>query len=450
MAEKMLTKEIAEEFLADDESVDLEEFTELDDDAAESLSKYEWGLYLRGLTSLSDAAAQSLSKHEGELELTGLTSLSDAAAESLSKHKGDFLGIGLTSLSDATAELLSKHEGDLALDALTSLSDAAAESLSKREGGLDLNGLTSLTIEAASFLSSAGALSLDGLTELTHAIAKQFATAGFNGLSLNGLSEIAEQVAQTLGKFDGDLGLDGLKNLSEEAARGLGRPRDHSGYTLHLDGLIELPDRVAGGLSAYTGTISLNGLMELSDGAVTEFANDECAIYHLSLTGLTTLSDWAAKELVTWKRGGSGPSLYWTWSNLPASTADILDNPRFAPGLELKIVGSRMALVPHLGDHSAPGSQVDQALALTEGVRQRLLHIDRLAQRHRQHRGTEMGVIGSGNQYGINLIRHLLQHHTEIRIGLCRGRLLLCILSVPPFQVHVTERGHPAEFRVEE
>ena len=105
MAEKMLTKEIAEEFLADDESVDLEEFTELDDDAAESLSKYEWGLYLRGLTSLSDAAAQSLSKHEGELELTGLTSLSDAAAESLSKHNGEFLVIGLTSLSDATAEL---------------------------------------------------------------------------------------------------------------------------------------------------------------------------------------------------------------------------------------------------------------------------------------------------------------------------------------------------------
>ena len=34
MGEKRLTKEIAEQFLADKDSVDLEEFTDLDDDAA--------------------------------------------------------------------------------------------------------------------------------------------------------------------------------------------------------------------------------------------------------------------------------------------------------------------------------------------------------------------------------------------------------------------------------
>ena len=64
MAEKRLTKEIAEQFLADDESVDLNEFTELDDDAAESLSKHEGSLSLDGLTSLSDAVAESLVKHK--------------------------------------------------------------------------------------------------------------------------------------------------------------------------------------------------------------------------------------------------------------------------------------------------------------------------------------------------------------------------------------------------
>jgi hypothetical protein len=37
MAENVLTKEIAEQFLADEESVDLSEFTELDDEAASSL-----------------------------------------------------------------------------------------------------------------------------------------------------------------------------------------------------------------------------------------------------------------------------------------------------------------------------------------------------------------------------------------------------------------------------
>ena len=39
--EKVLTKEIAEQFLADEESVSLWEFTAIEDDAAESLSKYE-------------------------------------------------------------------------------------------------------------------------------------------------------------------------------------------------------------------------------------------------------------------------------------------------------------------------------------------------------------------------------------------------------------------------
>ena len=36
--EKVLTKEIAEQFIADEDSVDLYEYTKLDDDAAEILS----------------------------------------------------------------------------------------------------------------------------------------------------------------------------------------------------------------------------------------------------------------------------------------------------------------------------------------------------------------------------------------------------------------------------
>ncbi len=68
--ENVLTKEIAEQFLADDESVDLREFTAIEDEAAESLSKHESSLYLNGLTSLSDVAAESLSKHEGYLDFT--------------------------------------------------------------------------------------------------------------------------------------------------------------------------------------------------------------------------------------------------------------------------------------------------------------------------------------------------------------------------------------------
>ena len=82
--EKVLTKGIAEQFLAF-RPVDLIEFTEIKDAAAESLSKSKSSLRLNGLTQLSDAVAESLSKHQGFLELTGLTELSEAAAESLSK-----------------------------------------------------------------------------------------------------------------------------------------------------------------------------------------------------------------------------------------------------------------------------------------------------------------------------------------------------------------------------
>ena len=50
--EKVLTKEIAEQFLADENSVRTWEFATIEDAAAESLSKRERYLNLIGLTSL--------------------------------------------------------------------------------------------------------------------------------------------------------------------------------------------------------------------------------------------------------------------------------------------------------------------------------------------------------------------------------------------------------------
>ena len=133
----VLTKEIAEEWIADEDSYDLAEFEAIDDAAAESLSKHKGELHLDGLTKLSGAAAESLSKYKGDLVLSGLTELSDAVAESLSKHNGWLELNGLTELSDAAAESLSKHNGELYLWNLTELSDAAIESLSNHKGGIN-------------------------------------------------------------------------------------------------------------------------------------------------------------------------------------------------------------------------------------------------------------------------------------------------------------------------
>lgn len=173
---KLLTNEIAEQCLASFNSLELSEFTAIEDTAAEILRRFEGALHLGDLTNLSDAAAESLSKHEGVLYLDGLTNLSHAVADSLSKHKGRLSLNGLTNLSDDAAESLSRHEGYLIYDGeirvaegspdspimcrsflylngLACLSDAAAESLSKHEGTLCLTGLTSLSDVAAERLS---------------------------------------------------------------------------------------------------------------------------------------------------------------------------------------------------------------------------------------------------------------------------------------------------------
>ena len=98
-------KEFPEE-LEDEDEVEFWEFTAIEDDAAESLSKYEGRLALSGLTELSDTAAESLSKHEGQLYLAGLTELSDAAAQSLSKRDADNLSINLDNLPESAAQIL--------------------------------------------------------------------------------------------------------------------------------------------------------------------------------------------------------------------------------------------------------------------------------------------------------------------------------------------------------
>ena len=50
---KVLTKEIAEQWIADEDSVDLGGFAMIDDNAAESLSKYKGDLYFKRLRQLS-------------------------------------------------------------------------------------------------------------------------------------------------------------------------------------------------------------------------------------------------------------------------------------------------------------------------------------------------------------------------------------------------------------
>lgn len=168
---------VAEQFLADPDSIDLTQILTLDDDAAEALAKHQGDLTLSSLTELSDRAANALAKHKGQLSLNSLSKLTDFAAEALSMHKGDLLYLGLTKLSDAAAEALSIHKGELFLDHLTKLTESTAKSLSKHEGGLSLEGLTKLTDAAAKALAKhQGDLYLYGLAELNDVATEAFST----------------------------------------------------------------------------------------------------------------------------------------------------------------------------------------------------------------------------------------------------------------------------------
>ncbi|WP_417381919.1 hypothetical protein [Gimesia sp.] len=82
-----LTKEIAEQFLLFPDSVELEEFTAIEDTAAEILSRRKGPLRLCGLRELSESACRSLSKHQGRLTLILVERLSLNAAKLLINHK---------------------------------------------------------------------------------------------------------------------------------------------------------------------------------------------------------------------------------------------------------------------------------------------------------------------------------------------------------------------------
>ena len=328
--EQVLTKEIAAQFEADEDSVDLREFATIEGAAAESLSKHKGDLCLSGLTSLSDAAAESLSKHAGGL-LLGLTALSNSVAESLSKHEGGLFLDGLTSLSDAAAASLSKHEGELLLSGLTSLSDAAAESLSNRigEGSLSL-GLTKLSDTAAeSFRKHKGILHLDGLTSLTDVAAESLSKHG--GELYLDLDELPESTAEILrshpsyteneDEHDDEpiVNSDALDNVTNLSAKILTLSEAEgfvAGTVLFLGTYTTIEDDAAQYLAnSGKNKLIINDLQSLTDAsaaALSEYPGD------LRLLGLKDISDTAAGHLA------KHPNLNINLDNLPASAAQIL------------------------------------------------------------------------------------------------------------------------------
>ena len=303
--EKLLTKEIAEQFLADEESVDLSEFTSIADDAAVVLAKYkDCCLDLSGLTAMSDSAAESLScfgnasVEEGdcELHLGGLTNLSDSAAKSLSKCKSHVVLSGVNSMTDTAVEALAS-KGWVHLDGFTSLSDETAEILSRCEE-VCLDSLTVLSDAAAKSLSKVKNLSLLRLTTISEKSATML-NQGKNKITQQGMKPLKcltkELVDQMLTE-ENDFELDQYTLLTDEAAKSLAGYR---GY-LTFDSLVGLSEEAASCLASHVGELDFSNLTNLSPKALAALKDHEGFV---ALGGSYELTHEHAKALSEFKSG---------------------------------------------------------------------------------------------------------------------------------------------------
>ena len=244
--EKVLTKEIAEQFLEDEDSVDLSEFTAIEDEAAESLSSYKGGeLSLYGLTSLSEAGAACLAKGKfSELLLGTVTGLSDRVIITLIRSfdylEGDFgrdTDCPKTIPETAESFLLAQHfcieyetgakylkddvfrcRGETSCDPVIGelTSEEASNLCCYDKTTIVLNGWYSVeSIDVLSTLLSGQFKSLSlKLGEVTPELAK--AIVNFNSSSLRiDVESMDEEAATVLAACPKDLGVN-LKHLREE------------------------------------------------------------------------------------------------------------------------------------------------------------------------------------------------------------------------------------------
>ncbi len=93
---QILNEDIARQFLADNESVCLDDFASLTEGAASLLVTHGGDLSLNGLTELSPDVARVLAGHTHRLSLEGVASLSDEAAEALAMHNPTSCRFGLS------------------------------------------------------------------------------------------------------------------------------------------------------------------------------------------------------------------------------------------------------------------------------------------------------------------------------------------------------------------
>jgi hypothetical protein len=202
---KTLTQEIAEKFLKDNGSVDLDQFTSIEEYAAEVLTKKKGSLHLNGLTTLSKAAASSLAKvallpgFPYYLEFHSLLPTIEVVKE-LAKYQGNRIEFSIESIDLPFAKAMAPFQGQLWLGKVSQLDDDIAGELARRSGGAYLDGVQEYN-DGPGHLALVSALvewyknrwlQLRGLKKISQSALA--ALAEYNGLKLLADSSIKKQI----------------------------------------------------------------------------------------------------------------------------------------------------------------------------------------------------------------------------------------------------------------
>jgi len=162
------------------------------------------------------------------------------------------------SLTKEAAESLVSVVPPLYLQHVRSLDVEVAEVLALKQH-LTLSNLTTLPLDSLKALTegSRKSLYLDSLEFLDSGMAEVFVAAEYGFLALNGLSELSEEVAEVFSGLQSDtcLYLDGLKEISAGVARRLSKMGKLKALSLSLKGLKEISDEVAEILAEFEGAI---------------------------------------------------------------------------------------------------------------------------------------------------------------------------------------------------
>ena len=183
---------------------------------------------LTGFEAIEDAAAKVLVSVQTDMRIWApdLKVLSESTAEILSTNRGDLCFGSLESISPQAAASLARTQcQQLHLQSLSAVSDEQGIALGSFTGSLLTLGFTSLSVPVAEALvRHKKCLHLNRIETLSDAAVGALSELGPSvWLSLDGLKEISDASAASLGRCESFLSLKGLENISPAAAQSLSR-----------------------------------------------------------------------------------------------------------------------------------------------------------------------------------------------------------------------------------